>query len=363
MSIHKIMKKSGVRYKAVIHASPIKQICRVFERRLDAERWEQEQWLLLRTAPDSMTVTEMSVEGLAHYWLENYGRHNKAESSLIVDRQYLRNQILPELGKSQIASLRPRDIELWLNRLRGDQKLAPKTCNHCLGLLRKMLNDAVRWEFLKCSPIAAVKAFRIEQQDFDFWTKDEAVAFMTHARIHESEVFPVFAVALYTGLRKGELRGLKWDCVHLDQRQITVKRSFSQHTGRLNETTKSKKIRHVPINKALYDVLVELKTKRTGEFVLGGFRYRHCYRVMERLTKTVDVKPIRFHDLRHTFASHFMMGGGSIYDLQRMLGHSTIAMTERYSHMSPNHLVGKTEFLDFGTVEVRNVVKLSDFRR
>lgn len=363
MSIHKITKVSGVRYKAVIHTSPVKQVCRVFERKLDAERWEQEQKLLLRTAPDSMTKTDMTVAGLADYWLENYGRHHKAESSQVVDGQLLRNQILPELGSSQIATLRPRDIELWLNRLRGNQKLAPKTCNHSLGLLRKMLNDAVRWEFLRFNPIASVKPFRIEQQDFDFWTKEEAVKFMAHAKTHESETFPVFGVALYTGLRKGELRGLKWDCVNLDQRQITVKRSFCQYTGQLKETTKSKKIRHVPINKALYDVLVELKARRQSDFVLGGFNYHHCYRVMQRLAKEAGVKVIRFHDMRHTFASHFMMGGGSIYDLQRILGHSTIAMTERYSHMSPNHLVGKTEFLDFGTQKEENVVRLSDFRR
>jgi integrase len=56
---------------------------------------------------------------------------------------------------------------------------------------------------------------------------------------------------------------------------------------------------------------------------------------------------IRFHDLRHTFASNFLMGGGNIYDLQKILGHSTIQMTERYLHLVPSHLKGKTEVLGF----------------
>lgn len=60
-----------------------------------------------------------------------------------------------------------------------------------------------------------------------------------------------------------------------------------------------------------------------------------------------NVPPVTFHGLRHTFASNFMMSGGSIYDLQKMLGHSTIQMTEKYSHLSPDHLAGKTEILEF----------------
>jgi site-specific recombinase XerD len=52
--------------------------------------------------------------------------------------------------------------------------------------------------------------------------------------------------------------------------------------------------------------------------------------------------------MRHTFASHFMMSGGKVYDLQKLLGHSTIAMTERYSHLSPDHLRGKTDIIEFG---------------
>lgn len=57
--------------------------------------------------------------------------------------------------------------------------------------------------------------------------------------------------------------------------------------------------------------------------------------------------PMRFHDLRHTFASNFLMGGGNIYDLQKILGHSTIQVTERYAHLTPDHLMGKTEVLGF----------------
>ena len=68
--------------------------------------------------------------------------------------------------------------------------------------------------------------------------------------------------------------------------------------------------------------------------------------MLRDIAKAAGVKPIRFHDLRHTFAALWVMSGQSIYELQKVLGHSSVTMTERYSHLSPEHLKGKTEFLD-----------------
>ena len=117
---------------------------------------------------------------------------------------------------------------------------------------------------------------------------------------------------------------------------------------------------YIPINRSLKDILIGLR--RSGGLVLPDFNYHHSYRLMRRLAKTSGVKGIRFHDLRHSFASNFMMAGGSIYDLQKILGHATITMTERYSHLSPEHLVGKTEILDFGTSRRASVTQISACR-
>jgi integrase len=78
--------------------------------------------------------------------------------------------------------------------------------------------------------------------------------------------------------------------------------------------------------------------------------------------RVAGVKPIRFHDLRHSFASNFILGGGSIYKLQRLLGHTSVQMTERYSHLSPEHLADATELLDFGTHSSRNVRRIETAR-
>ena len=103
---------------------------------------------------------------------------------------------------------------------------------------------------------------------------------------------------------------------------------------------------------------MELKRRQVSEAVLPEFDYHHAPRILKRLAVEAGVKPIRFHDLRHSFASCFVMRGGSIYKLQRLLGHTSIQMTERYSHLSPDHLADSTELLDFGTRTVANVVPL-----
>jgi integrase len=221
-----------------------------------------------------------------------------------------------------------------------------------------MVNDAVHWRFLAHSPIAAVRPLKEDDRDFAFWTVDDAETFLAHARGPEREVFYAAAIALYTGMRLGEIQALQWDCVDFGARQITVKRTFCQKEGRTKDRTKTKKIRRVPINTSLAEVLVELKNGSTTEYVWPNFNYHHASKILRRVAKAVGVKPIRFHDLRHSFASNFVMRGGSIYKLQRLLGHTSIQMTERYSHLSPDHLADATELLDFGTRTMQNVVTL-----
>tara|TARA_B100000315_G_scaffold221151_1_gene224348 strand:- start:109 stop:456 length:348 start_codon:yes stop_codon:yes gene_type:complete len=115
----------------------------------------------------------------------------------------------------------------------------------------------------------------------------------------------------------------------------------------MKEETKSRKIRYVPICCAFSGLLEKLKKTSLSEYVVPFFN-PDCFR-KEFIRVTIEVKlpVIRFHDLRHTFASNFLMGGGNIYDLQKILGHSTIQVTERYLHLVPSHLKGKTEVLGF----------------
>lgn len=163
----------------------------------------------------------------------------------------------------------------------------------------------------------------------------------------------IVAVALAGGLRLDEILHLQWADVDLPRRRLTVSR------GR-NGTVKSGKVRHVPILDAILPMLRERALQRGGDLlVFPGRRsaipgvpaparskpgVQGAYKLA---VKRAGLDPaLRFHDLRHTFASHWMMDGGCIFKLAKVLGHSSVAITERtYAHLSPAAFDG-----DYGRV-------------
>jgi integrase len=138
----------------------------------------------------------------------------------------------------------------------------------------------------------------------------------------------LFATLIYTGLRKGEVWGLTWPDVDLERRIITVRRSY---TG----PTKSGRHREVPLPSTLVEILKRHQKDEPygGELVFpndAGEAYTKNGKledVLRAALARVGLRRIRLHDLRHVYGAHFVMAGGSIFDLQRNLGHHSVAFT------------------------------------
>ena len=153
------------------------------------------------------------------------------------------------------------------------------------------------------------------------------------------------ALLVYTGLRRGEALGLRWTDVDLDRRMISVRRSYAGQTN-------SSKHRSAPIPGALVVILKGYRLadpwkgelcfpSASGEMISRNAKLEEAFR--DALTRT-GLPRFRVHDLRHVFASHFAMGGGVIFTLQRILGHSTPQHTsDTYAHLSPRHLAGESD--------------------
>ena len=128
--------------------------------------------------------------------------------------------------------------------------------------------------------------------------------------------------------------------------------------------------RYIPMNAVVRGHLWELNqrlkagTASSPVFLeddrITPFDVHHTYRDFHAVLKKAEItRAFRFHDLRHTFASHFMMNGGNIYDLQKILGHTSLDMTQRYAHLSPAHLVQAANVVSFGSHHQKRDLKIS----
>lgn len=154
-------------------------------------------------------------------------------------------------------------------------------------------------------------------------------------------VFPIVLCALETGMRRGEILGLRWEDVDLERRILYV------------GETKTGIPRHVPISSRLAEVLRYRAGNGLGEYVFAGApgigkrgRPFHDVRTaFENACRRAGIAGFRFHDLRHTAASHMVMAGVPIKVVGEILGHATVSMTERYSHLLPEHKLRAVDML------------------
>jgi integrase len=208
------------------------------------------------------------------------------------------------------------------------------------------LRAAADEELIETNPAADVRPPKGEEREvpWTFLTLEEIDAVLS-LRLR-AEQRAIFTVAVFAGLRGGELWGLRWCDVHLDgdRCELVVCRSY-------RNATKSKRIRRVPL---LPPALAALKTWRklrpgVGEALVfpaasGGCHYRAFDAGWESAKRRAGiVRPVRFHDLRHTCASHLVIGSWTerplrLEECRVWMGHSTIRVTERYSHLCPDWL-------------------------
>jgi integrase len=290
-------------------------------------------------------------------WLERKIRPHSAPSTFQSYESLVRVHFIPHLGSKYLSDITHGDAADLIMKLKslGHNN---QGINHVMRVLKQILREAEREEVINKSPLTHFKPLKMTEEQMDFWNDDEINLFFK--AVQGSQLFPVFATAVYTGMRRGELAGLKWDSVDFEGRRIRIQRIRDRYG--LRDTTKTGKFRFVPINPSLYPILFGLWQNRTEEtdFVfldqaMNPIDAHHLNRQFDRLQKSVKgIKRIRFHDLRHTFASHFVMKGGSIYVLREVLGHADVKMTQRYAHLSPEHMRGVTDVLSFDAVKTQS---------
>lgn len=231
------------------------------------------------------------------------------------------------LSNPVAARLDPQDYATD-RRKRLDAGTSAKTLNNELGYLRAVFNELRGLNQVNFSnPLELVKPLRIQERELSWLTTDQIGELLDSIRsgCENPHVLPVVLICLATGARWSEAEKLKPSAL----RQGVI--SFSG--------TKSGKVRSVPISPDLHQQIVR-HWKKHGLFTSAITSFR---RALARTS--IDLpKGQASHALRHTFASHFIQNGGNILTLQKILGHSSLAMTMRYSHLAPEHLADAVKF-------------------
>jgi site-specific recombinase XerD len=229
-------------------------------------------------------------------------------------------------------SITAQDIERQFQK----QEWAPATPNRYRALLSLTYRLAIRNGKVKENPARLVPHRLEDNARIRFLSVDEETALRKAIETRCPEQMPEFDLALNTGLRLSEQYGLLWGNVSLPRRTLTIPRSK-------NGTT-----RHVPLNQAAVKALENLRKQYpASELVCGGAREPR--RWFEPVLKDAKIANFSWHCLRHTFASRLVMAGVDIRTVQELLGHKTIGMTVRYSHLAPKHTLAAVERLDVPT--------------
>ena len=248
---------------------------------------------------------------------------------------------MSHFGDRRLADITAADVEAYrvqrLKQTKGDPRrgkfIRPSTVNREVAVLKRLFNIGRQWDLIETNVVTKLRMLPERNARLRYLTLEEARRLVNVAAPH---LRPLLIVAMNTGGRRGELFGLRWQDVDLKARTI----SFID--------TKNGRRRDIPVNEAVCETLRRLPRK--GEFVFShaGARLSSVAHAFATACKRAGIQDFRFHDLRHTFASHAAMSGIDIPTLQQLLGHKTAVMTSRYAHLAPSHVMRAVERLDLG---------------
>jgi integrase len=269
-------------------------------------------------------------EDLATRWLRDHARVVKR--SWTSDRHRIetlksqfRGSTLTEITPDRVD--RYRSERLTTKRTGRSSPISPTTVNKEVALLKAMLNRAIVWGLLATNPILRVKKLPEPEGRVRYLEAEEIERLLAACPPH---LGPIVVCALHTGMRRGEILGLTWERVDMENRMIRV-------TG-----TKSGKSRSIPINDPLFEELRRLPRHLKTDYVFWNHetetRFVSIKKAWATTLRKVGIANFRFHDLRHTFASYVQMGLGDLRATQVLLGHADPRMTQRYAHLSDERL-------------------------
>jgi len=389
MSIRKVTRSKGISWEVRLQDSRGVDYYKTFPKKVLAEEYERAE--KLKKLKGFVHSTEKKkIKYTVKDLCEKYSElqfPKLRESSIMSYGQYMNRHIIPHFGDTRLTSLKKGDVTEFENKLlkRG---YSLQSIHNIIFFLITILNyasDELHW--LNRNEIKNYKPKKIDKAIAPtYWTEEEVFSFIDNDEVKKNYYYDLYLFLLNTGCRIGEAGGLRVQDIDFSQNRIYIgwtlaKNNYAGETFKgvyfsLNRQ-KGANDRFIPMNHTVLSIMQKLvESKKNTDFIFSNqpnesrdivFRDGNKKAILissavintqhfsrDRFTslqKRIGIDPDRMlgaHGLRHTFASHYVMNGGNLYVLSKLLGHSSIQITEVYAHLSPEYLMDVEKYVSFG---------------
>ena len=341
--------KSGPRYYAV------------YTDRAGRRRWESagrykksaEKLLQRREieVQDGVKSEDITFSEFADKWLREYVAAHVKPRTYEHYESAIRIHLKPEFGKYRLKDICPEHVDAFKNSKLGEGR-APATINKLLVIMGAVMKRAVVWKYIRENPVQYVNRVKPGHREMEYLTPDEVRRLLEAA---SSDYRPLFATAVLTGARQGELLALRWGDLDLERRVLFIRRTYYPGQGFTEPKSASGK-RAIKLTPELAEILRTHKERTSagvdnlifdngsGNPIDGtNLLAREFHPALER----AGIRRLRFHDLRHTYAALQTASGENFKFIQQQMGHASITTTmDLYGHLLPEASEGAGERLD-----------------
>ena len=296
-----------------------------------------------------ITVSSVKLGDWLHQWLDTYLPNIEATTRAGY-RERIDSCIIPSLGQIPLKALKANNIQAWVNDLHQNRGLSPKTIKNAFLNLKAALDKAVVLKMIPYNPCAGVELPKLQKYKGEIFSTDEIATALEAAK--GTDMYLILLLTAYIGFRRGELIALKWEDIDLEAGVIHIRNNTVMADGKkLTKAPKSSAgVRDVSIGA---NIVKELKKAHSQylanklSYGLGfhdtglvvckengeGYRPDSITQKWERFVRQNGLKPIRYHDLRHSCATAMIEAGVDPKTVQQRLGHADISVTMNiYTH-------------------------------
>lgn len=305
-------------------------------------------------------LSKMALSEYLEHWIEDYAQTAVSRSTFERYSELLRLHVIPHLSAVPLSKLKPLHIQklygglLTNGRRDGTGGLAPQTVKHVHRVLHQALQHAVRWQMISLNPAASVDPPKVERRQIDVLSNEEARELVEASR--GTRLYAPIVLALNSGLRRGEILGLRWQDLDFEGRQLSVTQSVEQTSAglRLKEPKTKRSRRSITLPDVAIETLRKHKIQQSQNRLRLGRDYqdndlvfpqldgnlqnpRVFSKDFKRLATRIGLDHVTLHGLRHTHLTMLLRANVHPKIASERAGHSSVAITlDIYSHAVPN---------------------------